>query len=257
VARRRKIFSLFVTAGFPRPDQTIDLVEAAVGAGVDLIELGIPFSDPVADGPVIQHSSDIALAHGMNVRKTIEMAASITTRVPVPVVLMGYVNPMYAFGLKQFMSACSTAAISGLIIPDLPPEEGSEYLQLASDHGIATILLASPTTPVDRLRKLDGLSSGFLYLVSVAGVTGTRTAHDWRTTDFIRTARSEVRKNPMLVGFGISTPADAARVARLSDGIIVGSSFIRSVLDAPVPPWRAAIDLISSLRISLDTCEVS
>lgn len=257
IAGGRKILTLFVTAGLPAQQHTVDVIEAAADAGADMIELGVPFSDPVADGVVIQQTSSLALQHGMNVGIALDIARQAARRVRIPIVLMGYINPVLAFGLPAFIRRSADAGVMGLIFPDLPPEEGAEYLQLARNEGIASIFLASPTTPAERLRTLDDLSTGFLYLVSVAGVTGARAGLAESSIAFARTARKIVNRNPMLVGFGISTPADARRMAQESDGVIVGSALLSMLLNSPDPPWKDAVRFIASLRTSLDTTEES
>ncbi len=225
----RKVLSLFVTAGYPAVESTVPLVAALVDAGADLIELGVPFSDPIADGPVIQHSSEIALRNGMTLQKTFDVAREIRKQSNVPLVLMGYTNPVYAYGIEKFFDACREIGIDGTIVPDMPLEESEEYRPLARRRDVATIFLAAPTTPLERLVLLDQASTGFLYCVSITGVTGERQALASQAEHFLKQARTCVTKNPLLVGFGISTPEDAKRVAALSDGIIVGSALIKII----------------------------
>ena len=221
-----KALSLFVTAGYPTIESTAPLIAALADAGADVIELGIPFSDPIADGPVIQRSSEVALRNGVTLKKTLEIAAQIRAESSVPLVLMGYANPIYAFGISEFMKASSQIGIDGTIIADLPLEESDEYRIIAKQNNIATIFLAAPTTPDKRLGELDRASTGFLYCVSVAGVTGARENLARQAEEFLKRARRCVKNNPLLVGFGISTPEDAQRVSRFSDGVIIGSALI-------------------------------
>ncbi|MBI1802854.1 MAG: tryptophan synthase subunit alpha [Ignavibacteria bacterium] len=250
----RKALSLFVTAGFPSADSTVPLVIQLADAGADLIELGIPFSDPIADGPTIQNSSEVALRNGMSLPKTLEIAREIRKQSDVPLVLMGYANPIYAYGLMKFLGSCKETGIDGTIIPDMPLEESEEYRTMAQQCDIATIFLAAPTTPPERLVQLDQASSGFLYCVSITGVTGERQALAAQAESFLRRARASVKKNPLLVGFGISTPEDARRVAALSDGIIVGSALVKILQNANAHhAIDHAVEYARSLREALDS----
>jgi tryptophan synthase alpha chain len=249
----RKVLSIFVTSGFPSIAETVPLVVGMAEAGADLIELGIPFSDPIADGPIIQQSSEAALRNGVTLSKTLDCVREIRGRSEVPLVLMGYANPIYAQGLGKFLAACSAAGVDGTIIADLPLEESSVYAALARESGIAAIFLAAPTTPAARLAELDRISSGFLYCVSITGVTGERASLAAEAGDFLRLARASVRKNPLLVGFGISTPDDARRIGAMCDGVIVGSALIKTLRDAP--PGKAveqARAFVRSMRKALD-----
>lgn len=228
----RKLLSFYLTAGFPAVETTVPLAVELSRCGVDFVELGVPFSDPIADGPVIQSASEIALRNGMTLRKTLAMAREIRSRCPMPVVLMGYANPLYAYGLEAMVADSADAGVGGLIVPDLPLEESGHLRTLASRRGIDVILLAAPTTPDHRLAELDEASGGFLYCVSVTGVTGARADLASRAEEFIRRARRAVRRNRLVVGFGIAGSADARRVASMSDGIIIGSAMIRVLTEA-------------------------
>jgi tryptophan synthase alpha chain len=229
----RKALSLFVTAGFPTIDQTVPLVLELVRSGADLIELGIPFSDPIVDGPTIQLSSEIALRNGASLKTTFEMAEQIRQRTDVPLVLMGYANPIFRYGLKKFVDECHQVGIDGTIIPDLPLEESDDYRKLAQQHDVTTIFLAAPTTSNGRLSEIDRCSTGFVYCVSITGVTGERREISKQAVEFLTRARRYITRNPLLVGFGIATPSDACEIARLSDGVIVGSALINTIQQAP------------------------
>ncbi len=209
----RKALSFFITAGYPTIESTIPLVTALAESGADLIEIGIPFSDPIADGPTIQMSSEQALRNGITLAKTLTMAKEMRRQTDIPLVLMGYANPIFAFGLQKFIQTSAEYGIDGVIIPDLPLEESQEYRNHTAQSGIASIFLASPTTPDERLHRLDQASTGFLYCVSVAGVTGMRTDIADQAKIFLRRARKHVSLNPMLAGFGISTPNDAKEMS--------------------------------------------
>jgi tryptophan synthase alpha chain len=248
-----KILSLFVTAGFPDLKSTVPLVPALARAGADVIEIGIPFSDPIADGPTIQRSSEIALRNGVTLRKTLEMVKDIRRESAVPIVLMGYANPVYAYGMERFLESCSAAGCGGTIIADLPLEESDQYRAIAARTSIDTIFLATPTTPAERLVRLDEASRGFLYCVSVTGVTGERQLLASQAESFLQRARTHVTRNPLLVGFGIATTDDAKRIAALSDGVIIGSALVK-LLDhaAHNGGIESAVDFVRSMRRALD-----
>lgn len=222
----RKALSLFVTAGYPSPDATTPLVVGLANAGADVIEIGIPFSDPIADGPTIQMSSETALRNGTTMATVLDIVSRIRKQTDIPLVLMGYSNPIFAYGLENFMAVVSSLGVDGTILADLPLEESDEYVSVAQRNRIAPIFLAAPTTPDARLRQLDDRSSGFLYCISVTGVTGARKDITGSAASFLRRARQCVKRNPLLIGFGISTPEDATSLSRLSDGVIIGSALI-------------------------------
>lgn len=251
-AKRRKALSLFVTAGYPALADTVPLVLGLEKAGADLIELGIPFSDPIADGPTIQHSSEVALKNGVTLHRTLGLARQIRAESAIPLVLMGYANPIWSYGLDRFLSEAAAIGIDGVIIADLPMEESGPYVSSARKLGLATIFLAAPTTPAARLAELDRVSTGFLYCISITGVTGERTSPSLRPEEFLAEARASVKHNPLLVGFGISTPDDARRIALLSDGIIVGSALIKALGNSSGGNAGAAYALVGSMRKALD-----
>ncbi|HTK82117.1 MAG TPA: tryptophan synthase subunit alpha [Bacteroidota bacterium] len=248
-----KTLSLFITAGYPTIETTVPLAVAMAEAGADLIELGIPFSDPMADGPTIQHSSELALRNGVTLRKTLDLAREIRKRSSIPLVLMGYANPIYAYGLEQLLGEAHDSGVQGMIIPDLSLEESSEYRSIAQRKEMATIFLAAPTTPPDRLARLDEASTGFLYCVSITGVTGERQKISNQTGDFLRMARTKVKNNPLLVGFGISTPEDAREVASMSDGVIIGSALIKTIQSTSSSNILEQVSkFVGSMRNALD-----
>jgi tryptophan synthase alpha chain len=253
-SKNRKALSLYVTTGFPAADITTPLVLELAKSGADIIELGIPFSDPIADGPTIQQSSEAALRNGITLERTLSVAAEIRAQSDIPLVLMGYINPVYAYGIPRFIQHCSSIGIDGTIIPDLSLEESKEYRDIAERHQISPILLAAPTTTDERLIQLDNDSRGFLYCVSVTGVTGERTGIAHEAAKFIERTRNIVKKNPLLAGFGISSPDDARTVASRCDGVIIGSALIQLLGDQP---QDSAIERASrftrSLRTALDT----
>ncbi len=229
----RKILSFFITAGYPYPEDTAAIVRSLAEGGADLVELGIPFSDPIADGPVIQSASEQALKRGGSLARTLEIAAEIRKNVAIPIVLMGYANPIVRFGMADFFRACASIGVQGTIIPDMPLEESGDYRELAAAGGIAPVFLAAPTSSDDRLALLDQASQGFLYCVSVTGVTGARDGLAQHAVGFLQRARGIVTLNPLLVGFGIASPDDAVMLSKFSDGVIVGSSLLKHLGSSP------------------------
>jgi len=210
---------VYICAGDPTPADTPDLVKRLYAAGADIIELGLPHSDPIADGPTIQAAAQRAIAAGMNTDVYFQVAAQ--ANVPVPKIFMGYYNMVYARGLDRFAEDCTRAGITGMIVPDLPPEEAGPLLKACTRSGVDLIFLAAPNTPAERLKMIEENTSGFLYLVARTGVTGARSDLLQSTHELI--ARVPGNK-PKAVGFGISTPAQAAEViAAGADGAIVGS----------------------------------
>ncbi|HEY6952774.1 MAG TPA: tryptophan synthase subunit alpha [Bacteroidota bacterium] len=250
--RGKKALVYFLTAGFPLRDSTEGIAEALEQGGADMLEIGMPFSDPLADGPVIQRSSWTALQNGINLDAVLTIIAAIRSRSSIPLILMGYLNPIVEFGAEKFFSSAAKSGVDGVILPELPLEEVGRFRNEIDANGISQILLVTPTTPSDRIRKIDSVSHGFLYCVSTAGVTGS--GHGSDIGKYITRVRTESSRNPLLVGFGISSPADAASVAKDCDGVIVGSALIKR-LDQPhtndqlrnwVKEFRTAIDAVKT-----------
>ncbi len=226
----------YLTLGYPNPELSLALVEAAAGAGADLIELGVPFSDPLADGPTIQHSTQVALQQGMTVARCFELATRLRSRgVAQPLLLMGYYNPLLAYGIQRFVEDALRAGVDGMIIPDLPPEEAGELETACRQRCLALVYLASPNTASQRLALLAERTSGFLYLTSVNGVTGVRAGIPPVLGEMVQRARS-MAHTPLAVGFGISTPAQAAAVGWMADGVIVGSAVVKAMDANPDDP---------------------
>jgi tryptophan synthase alpha chain len=221
----RKALIGYVTAGYPTKAAFTRVVERLEKAGLDLIEIGVPFSDPVADGATIQLASQKALANGVTLDWILRSVKQLRRRVKLPIVFMSYSNPILAMGLVRFFARAKAAGVDGLIIPDLTPEEGKPFEAAASKEGIALIYLATPTTSPDRLRQIIRATQGFLYAVSLSGITGARTQLPAGVTAFLSRLQRESRK-PVAVGFGISTPAQVHTIRRHADGIIVGSALI-------------------------------
>jgi len=225
---RKKAFIVYVTAGYPNLSATARLLPILEKAGADLIELGIPFSDPLADGPTIQKSSHEALLKGANVRSILRLVRESRRKVSVPLVFMTYYNPILKYGLKNFIRDSKKAGVDGVIVPDLPPEEAGELIKSAKKMDFDTIFLAAPTSTKKRLLKIAEKSGGFIYYVTLTGVTGARKS---LPSDIVRHVRSlkKITKKPVCVGFGISSPKQARRMSRLADGVIVGSAFIKII----------------------------
>jgi tryptophan synthase alpha chain len=242
----------YFTLGFPDPETSLEIISAISQAGSDLIELGIPFSDPLADGPTIQRSTQQALRAGTNVARCLELVAGLRTRgVKQPLILMGYFNPILAYGLQRFVAQAARAGADGFIIPDLPPEEAGEMQAACQAHELALVYLVAPTSTPERLALIAQHTSGFLYLVSLAGVTGARASLPPHLKDFVNRVRAQAQPGtPLAVGFGISTPEQAGAVAQLVDGVIVGSALIEAVSGTP-DPAAAAAQFIRELRTGL------
>jgi tryptophan synthase alpha chain len=226
-SRKEKALACFLTAGFPNIDATVPLVMEMEKGGADIIEIGMPFSDPLADGPVIQHSSHIALNNGVTLETVLSYVQSIRCTSVIPIVLMGYLNPILNYGAEKFFKTAADAGVDGIILPDLPLEESGRYKTVLKTAGLANILLVTPTTPLKRISLIDRASSGFLYCVSSTGVTGS--TQKLPGPSYIRSVKKHARKNPVLVGFGIKTPADARRISRYADGVIVGSALVQKL----------------------------
>lgn len=220
----------YVTPEYPVKGTTVDLVLGLEAEGASFIEIGVPFSDPLADGPVIQHASQIALQNGATPRRVLEIVTEIRKQSSVPILLMGYVNPLLRLGASTFLAEAEQAGVDGLIIPDLPPEESSVIHAPARGLGLSMVYLIAPTTTDERMRQIDNLSSDFSYCVSVTGVTGASARFsDSRSLDgFLTQVRGNTSK-PFVVGFGIATGADVHRVWRHADGAVVGSQLLRSI----------------------------
>jgi tryptophan synthase alpha chain len=225
---RRKAFIAYITAGDPDIATTARLVLEISRAGADIIELGVPFSDPIADGPTIQAASQRALAGGVTVRKIFGLVKSLRSKTDIPLVFMTYYNPVLRYGLKEFFSACRKSGVDGVIVPDLPCEESADLVKAARSSGVATIFLVAPTTIRRRMKYIAGKSKGFIYYVSLTGVTGARRALPPDIRANIRRIKA-VTDKPVAVGFGVSTGAQAAALAGMADGVIVGSAIVRTI----------------------------
>jgi tryptophan synthase alpha chain len=221
-----KLLSVFITAGFPEADATEEIILTLDQCGVDFIELGIPFSDPVADGPVIQEASDIAIQNGIALPQILEMVRSVRKKTSIPLLLMGYLNPIYRMGINSFLHQAASCGVDGLIIPDWPIEESAIYSDLLRRKKLDLIYLIAPNTPPERLKLIDEASAAFIYCVAYTGVTGQESRDDPETIEFLSGLKKKI-KRPVMIGFGVKNHADYARYTGLADGVIVGSAFIR------------------------------
>lgn len=243
---QHKALIAYLTVGYPSIEATLEVVPALVEGGCDMIELGIPFSDPLADGTTIQRASHRALEQGVTPRSCLEVTHKLRQRVDAPLVFMSYYNPLLHYGLEAFCAASSEAGIDGLIVPDLPPEEGVELEELTERHQLDLSYLIAPTATEERLRLVAARSRGFIYVVSLRGVTGAREALATDLEDFITRVRS-ITSQPLCVGFGIATPEQARRVATLADGVIVGSRII-DIMESSNQPAAAAGAFVRQMR---------
>lgn len=224
----RKALIAYITAGDPTPERTPLLAAALERGGVDLIELGVPFSDPIADGPVIQRGADRALRAGTDVKKVLEIARQIRDKSQIPLVLFTYLNPVLRYGLDKLALDAKAAGIDGCLLTDLSVEEAAPYVAPMAAAGLDTIFLAAPTSTPRRLKLVAEYSTGFVYLVSRTGVTGEQASVSNLVAPLVESMRA-VTKLPLAVGFGISTPEQAHEVAQLADGVVVGSAFVRLI----------------------------
>lgn len=228
--RNRKALSIFLTAGFPNKTSFIDLAKNVLDAGADMIELGIPFSDPLADGPIIQASSKIALDNGTNIKDVFFYSEAISGYSHKPIILMGYANPIRKYGINEFIKDAVNSGVKGLIVPDVPLDEYDAFFK-QTDKELDLILLTTPTSPDERIRAIDAKSEGFVYCVSVVGTTGIKNDFNIGTNTNLQRTYSLLKKNKMLIGFGISKPEDITNFAPFCDGVIVGSRIMKSLLD--------------------------
>ena len=252
-AAQRKALVGYLTAGDPNPETSFEILRAACGAGLDILELGVPFSDPTADGPAIQEASQRALKAGMNLSKTLEMAARLRANSDIPILLFGYYNPLFKYGLSRLAKAAHAAGVDGLLVVDLPPEEAGPLKAALQGTDIQLVFLVAPPTRPDRVEKIAAETGGFLYLVTKAGTTG----EGGLDVEAIRKHAAEVKAVsplPVCLGFGIRNGADAAKLAPMADGIIVGSALVNVIGSAPAAPDlpERMAEKIHDLRAGLD-----
>ena len=228
VFKGRKALIAYLTAGDPKPEATPAYVAALERGGADLIELGVPFSDPIADGPVIQRGADRALKSGTTVKRVLEIARTIRENSQIPLLLFTYLNPVLRYGLERLAQDAKNAGMDGCLLTDLSVEEASPYVNVMRSAGLDTVFLAAPTSTPRRLKLVAEYATGFVYLVSRTGVTGERAALSHSISGLVHSMRAAT-KLPLAVGFGISTPDQAREVAEIADGVVVGSAFVRLI----------------------------
>lgn len=239
----------FITAGFPCKENTVPLVLAAEKAGAHMVELGMPFSDPLADGPIIQQTSQIALRNGVTVDWILDTVSALREYTQIPIVLMGYVNPLLKMGMDTFLHRALDAGVNGLIIPDFPPDEGAPFFQQARRMGLSTIYLVAPNTCDARIRQLSEESGDLLYAVSILGVTGSTLSARKNLLGYLKRVKA-ASSTPFMVGFGISTPDDIRSATSIADGVVVGSALL-SRLQTAVDPVHETTRFLRTLAEAL------
>lgn len=231
--KTNRVLNVYFTAGYPKLDDTVGILKALEASGADLIEIGIPFSDPVADGPTIQASNDVALANGMTLKILMEQLKDVRSQVNVPIVLMGYINPIVQYGIERFCEDCAERGIDGLILPDLPMFEYKEvYKPIFEKSGLLNIFLITPQTSEARIKEIDNNSSGFIYMVSSASTTGAKAGISEEQEAYFRRVNQMGLKNPRLIGFGISNKETFDKACENANGAIIGSAFIKVLSQA-------------------------
>lgn len=225
--RGASAFMPYVCAGDPNPELTSKLFLTLEEAGADLIELGVPFSDPIADGPTVQRASERALTHNISLEQILAIVADLRPQTEIPIALMSYYNPIFRIGEEAFCKAAHEVGIDGLIVPDLPPEQAQSLLEIAPNYNLATIFMVAPTSTPERMQLIASVSTGFIYCVSVTGVTGARATWSDEVTPMVTELRKHTDK-PISIGFGISTPEQTTQVAQIADGAIVASAIINA-----------------------------
>lgn len=247
-SKQKNILSVYYTAGYPQLNDTLPTLKALQDKGVDMVEIGIPFSDPMADGPVIQESSTRALRNGMSLRILFEQLKDMRKEIRIPVIMMGYLNPIMQFGFETFCKKCKETGIDGMIIPDLPFDDYmSTYKKVAESHELKVIMLITPETSDERIRLIDKHTDGFIYMVSSAAITGTQKSFDEQKQAYFRRIHELNLRNPRLVGFGISNKSTYNVAAAYSSGAIIGSKFIQLITEE-TSPENAVDRLLEVLR---------
>ncbi|KAF0144682.1 MAG: tryptophan synthase alpha chain [Nitrospirae bacterium] len=231
-ALNKKAFIPYIMAGDPSVERTKELVLVLEECGADIIELGVPFTDPLADGPTIQRAAERALKAGVTLKDVLALVSDLRTKTRVPLVLMTYYNPVFKYGEDRFVKDAKDAGVDGVIIPDLPPDEAGGLIKTAKKAGLATIFLLAPTSTQDRIKKVAVASRGFIYYVSMTGITGSQILLDGSIEKSINNIR-RITDKPVAVGFGISTAEQARAISGISDGVIVGSAIVRKIHEAP------------------------
>jgi len=228
----KKLLSIYFTAGYPKLNDTIQIIQDLEKSGVDMIEIGLPFSDPLADGPTIQESSTQALYNGMTTKLLFEQLTDIRQTVKIPLIIMGYFNPMLQYGVEEFCKKCAEIGIDGLIIPDLPVAIYAEnYKAIFEKYGLINVFLITPQTSEERIRSIDSVSNGFIYMVSSASVTGSQSEFGNTQEDYFKRIAAMNLKNPQIVGFGINNRETFTQATQYAKGAIIGSAFIKNLTE--------------------------
>jgi tryptophan synthase alpha chain len=247
--QHKKAFVAFITAGYPDLGVTGKLIKEFDRIGVDIIELGVPFSDPMADGPIIQEASCDALKNKVHLQDILELVKKVRRCVSMPICLMTYYNPVFCFGEGRFVKTALGCGVDGVIVPDLPPEEAGDFIAKAAKSGLDMICFVSPTTSRKRIKYISGMASGFLYYVSLTGVTGVRSSLPQDLAKHLREIKG-ITKKPVCVGFGVSKPQQVKQIFKIADGVIVGSAIVNKIKENKGKPdlVRKVTDFVSSLR---------
>ena len=241
----KKILSIYFSAGYPSLNDTVQIIEDLEKNGVDMIEIGLPFSDPLADGPTIQESSTQALHNGMTTQVLFDQLKDIRKTVSIPLIIMGYFNPMLQFGIENFCKECAAIGIDGLIIPDLPVDVyADEYKTIFEKYGLKNIFLITPQTSVERIHFIDSVSDGFIYMVSSASVTGSQTGFGIAQEDYFKRIADMNLKNPQVIGFGINNKETFEQATQFAKGAIIGSAFIQDLTKNGTGKIDAFVDAI-------------
>jgi len=251
----RQALVMYLTVGFPARESALEFIPAIVAGGADIIELGVPFSDPLADGASVQRATQQALLNGVNVNYCLQTVRDLRAGgILTPILFMGYLNPMMQYGIERFCADAAEAGVDGLIVPDLPPEEALELHSAAQAHDIDLIFLLAPTSTDERIRHVAAIATGFIYCVSLTGITGTRSEIPEELPRFLARVRA-ITTTPLAVGFGISEPRHARQVAEHADGVIVGSALLNIVEATAEQGVDAVREFVASMREAMDNSE--
>jgi tryptophan synthase alpha chain len=230
--KKKNILSIFVTAGFPKLGSTIEILKTLESQGVDMVEIGIPYSDPLADGPIIQQSSSIAIQNGMNLDLLFEQLQEVKSKINIPIVLMGYYNPVMQYGIEKFCMKASSVGVSGVILPDLPMHEYElKYKKYFESNNLSIIYLITPQTPIDRVKLIDSISNGFIYAVSSSSTTGSSTDFNNSQIEYLKLIKSMNLRNPVMIGFGIHNKTTLDTAWNFANGAIIGSAYLKKIME--------------------------
>jgi len=231
--KKERVLSIYFTAGFPQLEDTLTIMQAIESAGADIIEVGVPYSDPIADGPTIQDSNQIALDNGMSLKKLFDQLKDMRQSVSLPVVLMGYLNPIIQYGMEAFCKKCKEIGVDGLILPDLPMQQYlDEFKEVFDRYDLCNTFLISPQTSEKRIQEIDSHSNGFIYMVSAHSITGARTGISEEQVAYFKRVEAMNLQNPRLIGFGISDSETFSTASKYGNGAIIGSAFIKKIKDS-------------------------